>query len=104
MGGNNKRITFAEYYHFFFHPYMARYYPNVFTGETLRTLRSIPSGLSDVQEEINSTTRKSNIAVKAAIVEEDPVTLPNFSNVLSKSDDVIEMKDVEVEKLKTVAV
>jgi len=44
--GNNK-ITFNEYYHFFFHPYMRKYYPNVFgdtdscsigsPGKTLRT-------------------------------------------------------------------
>jgi len=27
--GNNK-ITFNEYYHFFFHPYMKKYYPDVF--------------------------------------------------------------------------
>jgi len=47
--GNNK-ITFNEYYHFFFHPYMRKYYPNIFgdtdscsvgsPGKTLRTQMS----------------------------------------------------------------
>jgi len=47
--GNNK-ITFNEYYDFFFHPYMRKYYPNIFgdtdscsigsPGKTLRTQMS----------------------------------------------------------------
>jgi len=30
---NSKKITFSEYYHFFFHPYMEKFYPNHFGDE-----------------------------------------------------------------------
>jgi len=38
----NRKVTFSEYYDFFFHPYMKKYYPTVF-DETTMTSMSILS-------------------------------------------------------------
>merc|ERR1719233_1508362 len=38
--GNNK-ITFNEYYHFFFHPYMETYYPNLFDDTQKCSIESL---------------------------------------------------------------
>merc|ERR1719357_158097 len=38
---NNNGITFNEYYHFFFHPYMKSYYPTVFDDTEMFSRRNL---------------------------------------------------------------
>lgn len=45
--GNNK-ITFNEYYHFFFHPYMEKYYPTVFDDSKRYSIASTGKTLTKI--------------------------------------------------------